>query len=304
MKKRAFTLVELLVVIAIIGILVALLLPAVQAARESARRTQCANNFKQVGLACQNYLAARKVFPMGIEMWRSSERKSMRSAPGEKLYWSWSLFILPYMEEQTTFDLFDLKLHGPIGNYYAFGVNFKAGATFVSEYICPTEPNARQLMTCCGDKWNGSAEEEDLAVTHMSGVADSVDWSCGVNRFPNPKANGMLFERSKVDAADVIDGLSKTLLVGEIISHPATPNFGSFWVSWNVHHTANGINTNTSPESFVSPWSVATFSFASYHPGGCHFVFADGHVEFVQETIGPKVLAAITTRSQEDLITE
>src|SRR6185436_3076641 len=112
--RDGFTLVELLVVIAIIGILVALLLPAVQAAREAARRSQCANNFKQVGLASLNYESTKKIFPMGIEMWRTIHPCAWISDPrndsGTYYGFGWGTFILPYIEQTALYDSFDFTV--------------------------------------------------------------------------------------------------------------------------------------------------------------------------------------------------
>ena len=147
-----FTLVELLVVIAIIGILVALLLPAVQAAREAARRTQCLNRFKQVGTAAHNYLSAQGSFPRGDEAYRSSAPcayegftprwvKLGPSASKRYLGFSWGVYLLPYLEQQAVYDQFDftinLFLHNRYqGNYCCepFGPNWPVAATQVEAF--------------------------------------------------------------------------------------------------------------------------------------------------------------------------
>jgi prepilin-type N-terminal cleavage/methylation domain-containing protein/prepilin-type processing-associated H-X9-DG protein len=298
---RGFTLVELLVVIAIIGILIALLLPAVQAAREAARRSQCANNFKQAGLACHNYASAKKVFPLGIEMWRGTAPCALindgRNDGNNRYYgFGWAAHVLPYVEEQGLFGQLDHRLKGQA---YANPPNFAIGGNYINTYLCPSELQGKQLVSCCSGVMNGAIEEEDLAVTHIAGVADSIDWSCD-GAWPGPNANGVLFQRSRVKPTHVKDGTSHTLMLGEVIADPKVKNNGFFWSTWDILHTKNGINTTLL--NYVSPWHVETQSFASYHKGGCNFAFADGHVTFLTETISPATLAALTTRNGGETI--
>lgn len=306
--RVGFTLVELLVVIAIIGILIALLLPAVQAAREAARRTQCANHFKQVGLACHNYASAKKAFPTGIDMWRSVSPCSWAPVPGNHqqfIGFGWGFFILPYLEENALdaqFNGYKVNHDSVSGNYYGTDArNFKAGATFVETYLCPTSPRERALISCCSTLQNGATAPEDLAETHMAGVADSVDYTCD-GTWPDPKADGVMFQRSRIKPGQVTDGTSKTLMIGEVISSPKDPHLGFFYVTWDVLHTKNGVNTSL--QNYTPPWDISTHSFASYHPRGCHFAMADGSVQFLVETIRPNVLAALTTRAGGEALVE
>lgn len=302
--RRGFTLVELLVVIAIIGILVALLLPAVQAARESARRAQCLSNFKQVGLACQNYAASFKTFPTGVNMW---EKGGCNNPDANASYsgFSWSAFILPFLEENTIFEQMDLQREYAITK----PPNYQTGANFVQAYLCPSATNRPTLVGCCTGPYPGNSKNdaEDLAVTHMVGVADSVSWACkssgtlGATEWPKNNADGMLYHRSAVGTEKVTDGTSHTLLIGEVVSGLEGSYSGFFWSSWNVLHTRNGINAMR-PENFT--WLEAVGSFGSYHVAGCHFAFADGSAHFVSENVHPAVLAALTTRAGGDIIGE
>ena len=308
--RNGFTLVELLVVIAIIGVLVALLLPAVQAAREAARRSHCSNNLKQVGLAMHNYLSAKNTFPTGIFMYLGppDAPASHCSNPGNSntyTGWSWSTFILPYLEEMTTYQRIDFK-----ENTYAGPKSFKAGGTFISSYVCPSDPEGAGLVHCCSTPPNGTDPREDLARTNMAGVSDSRDWSCASSGFPRLDGNGMLFNRSQIRPRHITDGTSKTLIVGEIVGLSKLANApftGMFWPTWNIMHTANGINLPLRPDfaslpGADSPWNVSTMSFASHHPAGCHFAFADGSVMFVNETINDSLLAALTTRDGGEIV--
>lgn len=288
--RAAFTLVELLVVITIIGILIALLLPAVQAAREAARRMQCANNFKQVGLAMHGYHEAVGGFPSGL---------LMRQAAPTFYGWGWGTFLLPYLEMNGIYAQFD----GFREPEYDSPKSFKAGAIFVPAYLCPSDPQDRELVSCCSGVHNGATENEDLAKTNMAGVADSRDWSDGYG-FPRQDGDGVLFESSRVNVSDITDGTSNTLMIGEVIGLGPGTYLGLPWITWDVMDTHNGINLPVRVRP-ASPWSVTDNGFASYHPGGCNFTMADGSVHFISENISsglhtppnpPSVLQALTTR--------
>ncbi len=130
-SPNAFTLVELLVVIAIIGILVALLLPAIQAAREAARRAQCTNNLKQIGIGLQNYHSARSMLPHG-SIWAIPRH----SLPPNTFQGTWAAAILPYLEQQAIYDMFDFR------QQMNLPVNAEAVKQFIPGYVCPTDPLA------------------------------------------------------------------------------------------------------------------------------------------------------------------
>jgi prepilin-type N-terminal cleavage/methylation domain-containing protein/prepilin-type processing-associated H-X9-DG protein len=307
-SSRAFTLVELLVVIAIIGILVALLLPAVQAAREAARRTQCINNFKQVGVATHSYHTAKKYFPTGIDMITHTYPCTLPAAhPRLKsgvFGWGWGTFILPYLEENTLHDSIkfynvrDADIIRPISN-------FRAGGARVNAFICPSDTRGYELISAVGGaQYANGAPEEDFGKTNMAGVADSRDWTCDENKsYPRVDADGVMFQTSKLPVAKITDGTSKTLMIGEVVGGLASSNFGFYWLTWNVLHTANGINLASKIEPQRAN-SVDEGSFASFHPGGCHFLFCDGHATFVSEDISQDVLTALTTRAGGETVSE
>jgi prepilin-type N-terminal cleavage/methylation domain-containing protein/prepilin-type processing-associated H-X9-DG protein len=302
---RGFTLVELLVVIAIIGILVALLLPAVQAAREAARRTRCQNNFKQMGLALQNYHQAIGRFPPG-QIW------------SDYYGWSWSAYILPYIEE------------GGIYNQLVFSEDFLSSNNWavmaheVDGFLCPSTPNQNLWIECCSGRQNGLAPVDDLRQSNMAGVSDSVangpnDNAASVAR---TDGDGMLFNLSDLRFKDVLDGSSHTLFVGEITSargaHPSEGPawIGHMWANWNCQTTSLGINGIGSipggRDDSIDPldgdggnrhdeyWREVGFS--SFHPGGAHFVFVDGSVHFLSENIDQIALTALATREGGELI--
>ena len=297
-QRRAFTLVELLVVITIIGILIALLLPAVQAAREAARRMQCANNFKQVGLALHNYHSALNSFPMGLNMWRAG----MCATPNvTNSYYGvgWAAVILPYLEQGTIYDAMDFRKQ-----QYWSEPNFAAGGNFIPAYLCPSDPQGAELINVADGISNGASEPEDLAKTNMAGVADSVNWGCGPYPWPLADRNGIFYDRSKVKIAHIIDGTSNTLMVGEVVGGGRGSNRGSFWVTWDILHTYNGINYPLRSSLPFDALDQAVNGFASHHPGGCHFLLADGSVHSLAETIDQNVLAALTTRAEGEIIPE
>lgn len=303
--QAAFTLVELLVVIAIIGILVALLLPAIQAAREAARRTQCINNFKQVGIACHNYHDSKKRFPYGSGTWSQTypctvKPSNPNSTAGGWWGWSWGAFILPYMEEKGIADSIDWKR-----DFVNPKANFVAGGKRIDAFLCPSDMKGYELIGCCSNATNGGGPNEDFAKTNMAGVADSVNWTCNEeNSWGRLDGDGVMYTLSKTKIGDITDGSSKTLLVGEVVgSLGRSENFGFYWPAWDVLHTANGINLAAKIEPQRAN-SVEEGSFASFHPGGCHFVFGDGHAAFLNEDIDQVTLASLTTRAKADQVVD
>ncbi|MEX2170101.1 MAG: DUF1559 domain-containing protein [Pirellulales bacterium] len=302
--RSGFTLVELLVVIAIIGILVALLLPAVQAAREAARRSQCLNNFKQAGVGLHNHHSTHGRFPSGLENFTVGVPCSLpRSHPmlhSGTTGFGWAAYILPYLEEDTLYNQIIFK---PPAQMHVPKSNFAAGGTRIESFLCPSDVKGYELVACCSGMFNGGGPQEDLAKTNMAGVADSRDWTCDPGKaWGRTDADGVMFQVSNLPTTKITDGTSKTLMVGEVVgSLGASNNFGFYWITWNVLHTANGINLASKFEP--QRWnSVDEGSFASFHPGGCHFVFCDGHASFLSEDIDSATLAALTTRAGAETV--
>lgn len=311
-----FTLVELLVVIAIIGILIALLLPAVQSAREAARREQCLNHFHQVGIALHAYHSAHGSFPMGIAMWDKlgdpGGGACANEQQGPHYYgWSWSALILQELDETEVYDLIDFSRDSYTATWNRAGHNagLQAAGYNIANYLCPSDGQSGEWLGCCSQVWSGSAESEDWRMSSVAGVADSVRWNCDYfefgdplpdTRYPRPYADGILFQRSRVRAAHVIDGLSKTLIVGEVVSQGEGSQRGYTWLTWNVMDTHNGINL---PLQIMDGgkihrlWDARDNGFASFHPGGCHFALADGSSHFFSESIDQRVFTAFATRA-------
>lgn len=303
-----FTLVELLVVIAIIGVLVALLLPAVQAARTAARRSQCQNNLKQIGIALLNYESALETLPPGTKMNSYGDPE----VPIAGVRFGWSARILPYVEQAAAASQIDLE--ASVAN---MGAN-QGGATLVATYICPASPSENDhWIECCSGFNLGPGPNDDFRETNYSGVTHPFPGFFARTQ-PLSDGAGMLFNYNAVELSDVTDGTSNTLQVGETTGgwgrHPSqgTAWIGRNWVSWNCMDTSKGINgAGTLPggrDDAIDPFDgdgsgnrhveyVNESGFSSFHPGGCHFNHVDGSVAFYEEDVDQMLLGVLTTRS-------
>ena len=316
---RGFTLVELLVVIAIIGILVALLLPAVQAAREAARRAKCVNNLKNIAIGLQNYASARGKLPGG-----SYYDPSGAFTP--PLQHTWAAAIFPYIEEDGLFASFNAKfpIYSP--------VNKTAAETPINIYICPSDPlSTTPLLTnrawaniinpasapglwyvaCSGptapdDCYVGTGSQ--LVPSPTNPTCQGCNWGTAVGgycvayrgSFPGAPFFAGMFGRDPrgVKFKEVTDGLSNTFLVGETLPGSTVYNC--------VHcHNNNVVPTHGPLNSMIDDKGVAGFdgvgrpaqAFKSLHPGGAHMAMADASVQFVNESIDYLIWNALGTRA-------
>ena len=304
--RRAFTLVELLVVIAIIGVMVGLLLPAVQAAREAARRMSCSNNLKQIGLAFHNYADANKRFPAGY----AADIRGVQDSREQSL-WSWGTFILPYLEQGSLYDQLNpsrVKLH----QHLLTPAGLQLLQTPISTYRCPSDTGAplnnfddsQYTPDSTGNNYynrhvtSNGTDRIAIALSNYVMVANTSDSTTPlVNVGIEPKGVG--WQNSKVGFQDVTDGTSNTLMVGER--------------SWRVRNltvgAANALGFSANTCATGTSWSVKsgqlavigigydginwtannrqhqTRGFFSNHPGGVQFVACDGSVRFISENI-------------------
>ena len=301
-RQAAFTLVELLVVIAIIGILIALLLPAVQAAREAARRIQCGNHLKQIGLALLNYETAHRTLPPGA-FW---------SCPDGTRKGSMLVHILPFMEQQSLFDQFDFSQSSIDGQTYA-GTDIEIGSTIVTTYQCPSDNHAQVIDTEPHSSFSGVttvALHNYTASRGANKLANNSSCSCSeggtFNALEKPVGGGTYetwdtfsgpFTRrctcTRLNA--IQDGLSNTIFVGEVRPMCSWHNDNG----WATSNNGHGYSSTLIPINYDSctrdssttdncrrycNWNTEA-GFRSAHPGGAQFGFGDGSVRFLSESI-------------------
>ncbi len=282
-SRSAFTLVELLVVIAIIGILVALLMPAVQAAREAARRMQCSNNLKQIGIGFTNYESQIGVYPPGA-FWTGSNTAGYRG--------SILVHLLPFIEQQNVYDQFDFTKQVD-GQTMANGQEI--GSTIISTYVCPSDDNRGTLNNRAIH--NYSANNGPTAHINNSSCNCANNWnSYSLSPYEKPDNFAGPFYRGGVSVtqSDIRDGNSNTIFFGEVrracsnhtMAGWARSNNGNGLVSTQVPINVDTCDPNASADPCRRPCNWATeLAFKSQHPGGCLFVFGDGSVHFLSESI-------------------
>ncbi|EAQ79959.1 DUF1559 domain-containing protein [Blastopirellula marina] len=298
-RRNGFTLVELLVVIAIIGVLIALLLPAVQQAREAARRMSCSNNIKQVGLGMHNYHATYGTLPCGF-LTEASITVHKRLC--------WFQVILPYIEQQP---LYDLYFANQTDQVHSIPESTGIQQVVVKDLICPSEANA--------DARGGNAKNFSFQGNYIGCTGDDQ-----MHR-SNP-LDGVFYPNSGTGFRDLIDGSSNTMLMSEGVKRPgnaiAWGEIGGYWggALWGAY----GYTTLESPNTTVSDrnYSCKTTDFAkapciatstsnalqnfarSYHPGGVMVGMSDGSTRFVPDTINLQTWKNLSTRAGGEVIGE
>lgn len=268
-KRRGFTLVELLVVVAIVGLLVALLLPAVQAARESARRAQCQNNLRQIGLALHQHHDARGHFPRG-------------GWPKWAAALSWGAELLPHLEQPALYDRLDPAVP------YTDANNEAAGATLVATYVCPSDPDGALPKRSVDASFFSTARYARTSYGAVQG-----ERGLRAPGATNSPERGSMIYAAEISLREITDGSSRTLLIGE-----APTGVHSIWISVrNLFDQSAPINTrDAGSASFVDFGQ----ELSSFHPGGAHGLLADGSVRFLPESTDDALLAALCSRAGGD----
>ncbi|QDS90658.1 hypothetical protein EC9_48720 [Rosistilla ulvae] len=303
-KRSAFTLVELLVVIAIIGILVGLLLPAVQAAREAARRMQCSNNMKQLGLAMHNYHDVHLKFPPGG-----------LDVGGYRI--GWPARIFDFIEEGNRIDAMDGLSPNALVTMqpYRFTTAPHYGDNQIftdpmPSFACPSSPLGGTAKAA------GQIGSIDQGTLHYNANAGSVNYDM-VNTSSSSQdysTSGVIYPKSKVKFAHITDGTSSTILVGECSDRQGwTDSMLNSWGgilpwTWGYYSYSSGgflqmDNKNLQyPINFEGTTSTNVTPYRSAHPGGAQFSLCDGSVRFLTETMDYVVLDAMATRARGEVV--
>jgi prepilin-type N-terminal cleavage/methylation domain-containing protein len=326
-SRRGFTLVELLVVIAIIGILIGLLLPAVQAAREASRRTKCANNLKQLGLALHNYESVHKQFPPAGKHYAwcthapANCPNCVRDPNEPSLNFNGLVLLLRYAENDALYEMYNPRA---ASSSYTTGGTFPGSpvnsgndmlaAKQLELFRCPSDdgdaflPVAVHYTIDMSSPLRGVKTNYDFSVEYWEWRCNAWKYAPGTAASPRSRTKHMFGENSDAKVADVLDGTSNTIAMGETTltcANGTTPAWAyRGWVQIGVDPAPQfhngGINV------WQSPWTnppdpartqrpvigkVGSWSWpGSLHPGGCHFVFGDGAVRFVQQSASTAVM--------------
>jgi prepilin-type N-terminal cleavage/methylation domain-containing protein len=294
--QRGFTLVELLVVIAIIGVLVSLLLPAVQAAREAARRMRCGNNLKQIGLAMHMYHDSLSGLPPGwIAQHPTTNRPYWLGRPG----WAWGTRILPYLEQANVVEnLIDYRL--PLLDPF----HTEARMTVIPTYLCPSDIGGSTIVLEAGPipmaNYATGHTATTVSKTNYVGVFGTIrmiDAGCPMG---DCVGNGSLVLQKSFRLSDLRDGLSNTFIVGERDSKFSPSTWlGVFAGAAHAPGRIVAVAENP-PNSSTNPG----FTFSSFHPTGTHFLAADGSVKLISETIEMSTYHALCTRAGGEIAGE
>lgn len=308
-RTKGFTLIELLVVIAIIAVLVSLLLPAVQQAREAARRSQCKNNLKQIGLALHNYHGVHRVFPPGNVVRNmasnnciAGDRTGMTPASHGA---SWTVMILPYIEETALYLKFDT------GGFF----DYRASTNTVANR--PLQRRPMPKFWCPSSDLSGSG----YIGNHYYGISGGgASPQCSSSGGYSNFTGGTMFINSSIGMKHLTDGTTNIFLVGEqsANSHFDNPNYTGIEIGTGIpwggtargDDGTNGFHSNLAgtqyainshrkqalPPTSAHRWAVMTRTFDSLHTGGCHFLMADGSVHFVSENMNLDVYRTIGIR--------
>jgi prepilin-type N-terminal cleavage/methylation domain-containing protein len=279
-KARGFTLVELLVVIAIIGVLIALLLPAVQGAREAGRRIRCGNNLHQLGVGLHNYHDAHRAFPPAYLADRTNW-----TGP----HWSWSAFLLPYLEQQPLFQALGVTTK-EFGDGVSLAPPCAETQTPLDVFVCPSDagPALNHRKSFHAKSNYRGVEGSQATLTTTYDILSNQD--------------GSFYMNSRVSIDAMIDGSSNTAAVGECRLDPQSQgHVAALWAG--MRGSQDGVTyisdamwaLNSDPAFTIN--GQADQAFSSHHPGGAQFVFGDGAVHFLKQTMDGATLERLAARN-------
>jgi prepilin-type N-terminal cleavage/methylation domain-containing protein/prepilin-type processing-associated H-X9-DG protein len=332
-RRPAFTLIELLVVISIIGILIALLLPAVQSAREASRRTQCINNLKQIGIALQGYVAAVNLLPPAkIYSTGGSVPNGGAGKPGFVLNTTGFTLLLKDLEQVALSNAYNFNMpssNAVLGTANTTVVGLSAGGqavnstvvgTIVSLFFCPSDVYPEVVNDPTGSTGSGpqysrmNATRSNYVLCSSRYIDSDNPWTV----IGRPKDRGVFMTDSSIRMQDIRDGSSNTCAVGESLQMKVDPSFGPYWGSgcWTSTHgvvypttdprytaylpnsqPTSALWSNPNPQKLSYSWAMG-----SQHSGGLNMLFADGSVRSIQNGINPAIWAGLQTIANNETI--
>jgi prepilin-type N-terminal cleavage/methylation domain-containing protein/prepilin-type processing-associated H-X9-DG protein len=316
-RRQGFTLIELLVVIAIIAVLIALLLPAVQAAREAARRIQCTNNLKQIGIALHNYHSAVGAFPPGYLSLMDPVTFD-NDGPG----WGWPSFALSQMEQLPTYNSIN----------FVQGIEFPANQTarlnVIASFVCPSDAYRQDTFTVVDSTTTGTMPGAPICVVASSNYVGSVGSGDPSSLYPfiiddddgppgRDNGNGLFYRNHSVTIAQFTDGTSQTFAAGERSQNLARATWTGAITNAAVPLVALQAGAGFDPEGGGALVLAHTGEnhgpnapsgqahgdqYWSLHPGGANFLFADGGVRFIKEQVGFTIFQSLATRASGEVL--
>ena len=295
--RKAFTLLELIVVVAIIGVLISLLLPAIQHARESARRMSCSNNMHQLGVALHSYHQAKKRLPPG---WIVTDLSAPGAKPKDDSGWAWGALLLPFIEQvplESGFVNLQLGIQHDENQF--------SRTQSIAVFHCPSSGQP-DIFTLTGTHRCGGMPLTDLAASDYVGVTASSSQMIPIAKcetVPWSSEDAVFAFNQSVSLRDIADGVSQTFLIGER-SCQAFPSAWAGALPEGEYARGRVLGLIDTPPQAASVAERENVEFASYHPGGSQFLLADGAVRLVTVEIDPALFKALGTRNGGEPVSE